>query len=172
MVLQEKDGAELRDLLKEHQVLEHRQLRLPDGEVLVRILLDAERNEAVLDLLENRYTGEAGNRVVVLPVEATLPRAEPKPEPETTAAPDAKATVMSPSPTPLRDAISGVAGSTCSSTPMITDSTIVIAIPVRAVRSARRSRVRSPRVVASASAMFGPSKGAITIAPMMIATLL
>ncbi|MCK9187867.1 hypothetical protein [Acidithiobacillus sp.] len=44
MVLQEKDGAELRDLLKEHQVLEHQQLRLPDGEVLVRILLDAERN--------------------------------------------------------------------------------------------------------------------------------
>ncbi len=86
MVLQEKDGAELRDLLKEHQVLEHRQLRLPDGEVLVRILLDAERDEAVLDLLEKRYTGEAGNRVVVLPVEATLPRAEP--EPETTVAPD------------------------------------------------------------------------------------
>ncbi|MHB1215169.1 MAG: TIGR00341 family protein [Thiobacillus sp.] len=79
LVLQEKDGAELRELLKEHTVLEHRQLRLPDGEVLVRILLDAERNEAVLDLLEERYTGEAGNRVVVLPVEATLPRAEPEP---------------------------------------------------------------------------------------------
>ena len=97
MVLQEKDGAELRDLLKEHQVLEHRQLRLPDGEVLVRILLDAERNEAVLDLLENRYTGEAGNRVVVLPVEATLPRAEPKPEPETTAAPDQPSSEEKPS---------------------------------------------------------------------------
>jgi uncharacterized hydrophobic protein (TIGR00341 family) len=97
MVLQEKDGAELRDLLKEHQVLEHRQLRLPDGEVLVRILLDAEQNEAVLDLLENRYTGEAGNRVVVLPVEATLPRAEPKPEPETTAAPDQPSSEEKPS---------------------------------------------------------------------------
>ncbi|WP_291520719.1 TIGR00341 family protein [Acidithiobacillus sp.] len=97
MVLQEKDGAELRDLLKEHQVLEHRQLRLPDGEVLVRILLDAERNEAVLDLLENRYTGEAGNRVVVLPVEATLPRAEPKPEPETTATLDQPSSEEKPS---------------------------------------------------------------------------
>ena len=79
MVLQEKDGAEVRELLKEHKVLEHRQVRLPDGEVLVRILLDAERNEAVLDLLEKHYTGEKGNRVVILPVEATLPRAEPEP---------------------------------------------------------------------------------------------
>jgi uncharacterized hydrophobic protein (TIGR00341 family) len=79
MVLQEKDGAEVRELLKEHKVLEHRQIRLPDGEVLVRILLDAERNEAVLDLLEKHYTGEEGNRVVILPVEATLPRAEPEP---------------------------------------------------------------------------------------------
>lgn len=88
MVLQEKDGMELRQLLKDHKVLEHRQIRLPDGEVLVRILLDAERNEAVLDLLEKRYTGEAGNRVVVLPVEATLPRAVPVPKPEAAAEPD------------------------------------------------------------------------------------
>ncbi len=79
MVLQEKDGAEVRELLKEHAVLEHRQIRLPDGELLVRILLDAERNEAVLDLLEERYTGKEGNRVVILPVEATLPRPEPEP---------------------------------------------------------------------------------------------
>jgi uncharacterized hydrophobic protein (TIGR00341 family) len=79
MVLQEKDSAQVRELLKEHKVLEHRQLRFPDGEVLVRILLDAERNEGVLDLLEKYYTGEEGNRVVILPVEATLPRAEPEP---------------------------------------------------------------------------------------------
>jgi uncharacterized hydrophobic protein (TIGR00341 family) len=79
MVLREKDGAAVRELLKEHKVLEHRQVRLPDGEVLVRILLDAEQNEAVLDLLEKHYTGAEGNRAVILPVEATLPRAEPEP---------------------------------------------------------------------------------------------
>jgi uncharacterized hydrophobic protein (TIGR00341 family) len=78
-VLQEKDGAEVRELLKEHKVLEHRQLRLPDGEVLVRILLDAEQSEVVLDLLEKQYAGGEGNRVVILPVEATLPRADPEP---------------------------------------------------------------------------------------------
>jgi uncharacterized hydrophobic protein (TIGR00341 family) len=81
MVLQERDGGEVRDLLKEHKVLEHRQIRMPDGEVLVRILLDAEQSEAVLDVLEKRYTGEEGNRLVILPVEATLPRDEPEAAP-------------------------------------------------------------------------------------------
>ena len=79
MVLREKDGGDVRELLKEHKVLEHRQVRLPDGEVLVRILLDAEESEAVLDLLEKHCAGGDGNRVVILPVEATLPRAEPDP---------------------------------------------------------------------------------------------
>ena len=79
MVLQEKDGEEVRELLKQQKVLEHRQVRLADGEVLVRILLDAEECEAVLDLLEKREAGGQGNRVVILPVEATLPRAEPEP---------------------------------------------------------------------------------------------
>ena len=31
MVLREKDGAEVRELLKDHKLLEHRPLRLPDG---------------------------------------------------------------------------------------------------------------------------------------------
>jgi uncharacterized hydrophobic protein (TIGR00341 family) len=88
MVLPEKEGAGLREFLAEHPVLEYRQLRLPDGEVLVRILLNAERNEAVLDSLEKRYAGEAGYRVIVLPVEATLPRDEPQRQPETAAAPE------------------------------------------------------------------------------------
>jgi hypothetical protein len=81
MVLPEKDSEEIRELLKEHPVLEHRQLRLPDGEMLVRILLEAEQGEAVLDLLGKRYAGKEGNRVVILPVEATLPRDEPEPRP-------------------------------------------------------------------------------------------
>lgn len=79
MVLPEQDGEKIRELLKEHTVLEHRQLRLPDGEVLVRILLDADQSEAVLDLLGERYACKEGNRVVILAVEATLPRDAPEP---------------------------------------------------------------------------------------------
>jgi uncharacterized hydrophobic protein (TIGR00341 family) len=79
MVVPEKDGEEIRKLLNEHKVLEHRQLRLPDGEVLVRILLEAEQSEAVLDLLGERYAGKEGNRVLILAVEATLPRDDSEP---------------------------------------------------------------------------------------------
>ncbi len=86
MVLQEKDGADVRALLNECKVLEHRQIRLVNGEILVRILLDAEQTETVLDLLEKSYAGGEGNRVVILPVEATLPRAQAEPEPEAQAA--------------------------------------------------------------------------------------
>lgn len=78
MVLTEKDCKEARTLLEELTVLEHLQLRLADGEVLMRVLLDAEQSEAVLDVLEKRYGGEEGWRVVVLPVEATVPRADPE----------------------------------------------------------------------------------------------
>jgi hypothetical protein len=63
MVLRQKDGGEVRVLLKEHKVLEHRQVRLPDGEALMRILLDAVQSESELDLLEERYTpgdGQSG----------------------------------------------------------------------------------------------------------------
>lgn len=76
MVLREKDGGDIHDLLKEHDVLEHRQVRLPDGEVLLRILLQAEKSEAVLDLLETQYASQEGYRIVILPVEATLPQVE------------------------------------------------------------------------------------------------
>ena len=79
---------------------------------------------------------------------------------------------MSPSPTRVRAATSGKAGSTGNSMPMMTDNAIAVPIPARPVRSARRTRGKSPNVVPSANAMFGPSNGAITIAPMMMATLL
>ena len=74
MVLREKDSGEVRELLKHCKVIEHRQIRLTDGEVLVRILLDVEQSETVLDLLKKRFIGAEGNRVVIFPVEATLPR--------------------------------------------------------------------------------------------------
>lgn len=79
MVLHEKVGAEVLELLKEHKVLEHRQVRLPDGEVLIRILLDAEQTEVTLDLLEKWCAGKEDTRIVLLAVEATLPRAEQEP---------------------------------------------------------------------------------------------
>jgi uncharacterized hydrophobic protein (TIGR00341 family) len=77
LILKQADGKELEMLLKDSTVLENRQISLPDDEVLVRILLDAEDSEAVLDILDKRFSGQEGHRIVVLPVEATLPRDEP-----------------------------------------------------------------------------------------------
>src|SRR3990167_558054 len=75
IVLPEKSAEEVREFLKEHEVLEHRLLRLLNGDVLVRILLDAEQTEAILDILAKHNPITDDNRVVILPVEATLPRA-------------------------------------------------------------------------------------------------
>jgi len=74
MVLQEKNSEKIQELLKEHKVLENRQVRLSDGEILVRILLEAEQSEPILDLLEQQCANMEEARVVILPVEATLPR--------------------------------------------------------------------------------------------------
>ncbi len=76
MVVQEEEGKKIRELLKNHTLLEHKQVRLPDGEMLVRILLEAEKSEEVLDLIENQFPGKE-NRVVILSVQATLPRTQP-----------------------------------------------------------------------------------------------
>jgi uncharacterized hydrophobic protein (TIGR00341 family) len=76
MILPEQDGVEVLELLKENKIIEHRQIRLSDGEVLVRILLDAEQSETVQDLLGERFAGKEGNRMLILAVEATLPRDE------------------------------------------------------------------------------------------------
>jgi uncharacterized hydrophobic protein (TIGR00341 family) len=51
---------------------------LSDGNELVRALCGAQRTERVLDALEQRFSGLEGFRVVLVAVEATLPRlAEP-----------------------------------------------------------------------------------------------
>lgn len=76
IILPENDGGKVRELLKEHKMIEHQQVRLPDGKMLVRILLEAEQSESILDLLEKQYEGWKDNRLVILPVQATLPRYE------------------------------------------------------------------------------------------------
>jgi uncharacterized hydrophobic protein (TIGR00341 family) len=47
----------------------------------VKVLLEVEKTEAVLDKLEEHYGASGGFRVVLLPVEATVPRPEPPERP-------------------------------------------------------------------------------------------
>ena len=74
--------------LESLDVLEHWQEPTLESRVFVRILVATGKSEAVLDVLERQFSGTEGFRVILLPVEATIPRPpepepEPKPEPAT-----------------------------------------------------------------------------------------
>lgn len=59
---------------------------LPEARILARILVYTEKTEEILDLLDRTFSTVEGFRVILLPVEATLPRPEePKEETETRA---------------------------------------------------------------------------------------
>lgn len=81
LVVPETSGETLLRALEEQPLLERRQIGLANGETLVRLLLKAEQSESVLDRLEKTLGNDPANRIVVLPVEATLPRPEPETEP-------------------------------------------------------------------------------------------
>lgn len=80
LVVPETSGEALLRALEEQPLLERRQIGLANGETLVRLLLKAEQSESVLDRLEKNLGNNPANRILVLPVEATLPRPEPEPE--------------------------------------------------------------------------------------------
>lgn len=73
MVVPESAGEKLQALLADQSVLDLKQVPLREGEMLVRILLEAEKSEAVLDILEKQYAYRDGHRIVIVPVAATLP---------------------------------------------------------------------------------------------------
>jgi uncharacterized hydrophobic protein (TIGR00341 family) len=81
MVCPEQKRHEVEQLVQEHQPLGLWHDRLLDEQVLVKILMPAERAEEVLDHLETNYGGMEGFRILLLPVQAALPRPELPPEP-------------------------------------------------------------------------------------------
>ncbi|MFH1485556.1 MAG: TIGR00341 family protein [Chloroflexota bacterium] len=80
-----KEGAHR--LLEEQPILGSWDEPLADSRFLLRILLDAEKSEVVLDLIEQRFSALDGFRVMFFAVEATIPRPE---EPEEKAPTGAK----------------------------------------------------------------------------------
>jgi uncharacterized hydrophobic protein (TIGR00341 family) len=80
MLCPEERGAEVEELVRPHEPTGLWQNRLLDGKIMVEILLPAEKAEAVLDELEGRYRGLEGFRILLLNVEAALPRPEPEAE--------------------------------------------------------------------------------------------
>jgi uncharacterized hydrophobic protein (TIGR00341 family) len=72
MMLQKKNLDEIRTFLESQNIIEHRELKLQNNKMLLRVLLEAEQSGPVLDFLDKNYA-EENNRVVILAVEAALP---------------------------------------------------------------------------------------------------
>jgi hypothetical protein len=77
-----KDGSGfLDDLREKFNIIEHYEIEEKNRKE-IKLLLDAEMTEPVLDFIENRFGFQEGFRVIVTPVEAVIPRLEVEEKPE------------------------------------------------------------------------------------------
>jgi uncharacterized hydrophobic protein (TIGR00341 family) len=77
-----KDSSGFLDDLKEKfNIIEHYEIEEKNMKE-IKLLLDAEMTEPVLDFVENHYGLQEGFRVIVTPVEAVIPRLEAEQKPE------------------------------------------------------------------------------------------
>ncbi|HWP91913.1 MAG TPA: hypothetical protein VNN20_06935 [Thermodesulfobacteriota bacterium] len=74
----EENLDRVQDLLKDHPALGIWQENLSENHSLIKVLIDAEETEEVIDILEKYYSNRNDFRILILPVEATLPRPEKK----------------------------------------------------------------------------------------------
>ena len=80
MILPQEQGKKAQELLQGCTILGVWQEPLSDDQLLVKVLLSADEGEAVLDLLDKHFSLANGFRIMLLAVEASLPRLEPPEE--------------------------------------------------------------------------------------------
>ena len=78
IIIPESNNQNVRDLIEDDSVIAFWQEDSSETGVLVKMILSVEHTEKVLDLLEQKFSGMEGFRVVLLAVEATIPRIEEK----------------------------------------------------------------------------------------------
>jgi uncharacterized hydrophobic protein (TIGR00341 family) len=78
IIIPESNNHNVRELIEDEAVIGFWQEESSETGLLVKMLLSVEHTEKVLDLLEQKFSGMDGFRVVLLPVEATIPRIEEK----------------------------------------------------------------------------------------------
>lgn len=76
LILPEAHSKYVQELLKDHQALGIWYENLSENKILVRVLLSAEETEAMMDLFEKHFSIVDGFRIILLPVEASIPRPE------------------------------------------------------------------------------------------------
>jgi len=74
IMLAEEYRTELEELLKEQDVLDVYQSKVEENRLHQKILVPTEKSGAVMDLLEKRFSHTEGFRIILLPVEASIPR--------------------------------------------------------------------------------------------------
>jgi uncharacterized hydrophobic protein (TIGR00341 family) len=77
VILPQQYQHKVQEILQDQEVLGIWQAGLSQDQILVRLLLPTEKTEPVLDLLKKHYSHVDGFRVMLLTVEASLPRPEP-----------------------------------------------------------------------------------------------
>ena len=71
-----EDFKRLHELLEDQPVIEVWEDRISNNKNILKILVKAEESENILDLLEKRFSKSEGFRIILLPVEASIPRPE------------------------------------------------------------------------------------------------
>lgn len=81
MVLPGGYKEEVDNLLAEQELLDIWEETIAEGRLHIKIIVPTGQSENILDLLEKRFTHVEGFRIILLPVEASLPRPKPEEKP-------------------------------------------------------------------------------------------
>jgi hypothetical protein len=82
IILPRSEDHNVRELIQNRSVVGFWQEESSDTAYLVKVLLSAGKTEAFLDELERKFGHKEGFRVIMLPVEATIPRYEDEAAPD------------------------------------------------------------------------------------------
>jgi len=76
IILPEEDGKDAQDLLRSQESLSFWQEESADGNSVISALTDSGSSEKIMDLFEKKYSSVSGFQIVLLPVEASIPRTD------------------------------------------------------------------------------------------------
>jgi uncharacterized hydrophobic protein (TIGR00341 family) len=178
LAIPNEDLSKLEIYLKEHDIT-NVWVGATDRRDVVRVLVSAERTEAVTDLLQQLYGAKPGFRLLLLPVEATLPFLEEKPHvtKEAGAAAHQKPEVKTPQRISREELYQDVAGGMELSTTYIVTlllSTLVAAIGLMRglVAAVIGAMVIAPLLRPNIGLALATTLGDISLAVKSIKTLL
>jgi uncharacterized hydrophobic protein (TIGR00341 family) len=76
IILPESHGKEAQELLRSQESLSFWQEESADGNSVISALTDSGSSEKIMDLFEKKYSSVSGFQIVLLPVEASIPRTD------------------------------------------------------------------------------------------------